>query len=241
MPIEWSDLIIFTAAALALNLTPGNDMMFVLGQAIKGGTRAGIAASLGIATGLLVHLALVAAGVAVILAEHPAVFDAIRYAGAAYLVWLAIKILRQPQAAFDANATRRGSFAAWRDGVLVNVFNPKIVVFMFALLPPFIRPENGMPLLQLFILGMIFNVGGTLINFAVAIFSGKLASRIARDVKAARWFARASAALFVILAIRIAFERICLAKGTANYLAGNRHFELFDATRKSVECNPGVH
>ncbi|HUR43379.1 MAG TPA: LysE family translocator [Aestuariivirga sp.] len=207
MPIEWSDLLIFTAAALTLNLTPGNDMMFVLGQAIKGGARAGIAASLGIATGLLVHLVLVAAGVAVVLAEHPAVFDAIRYAGAAYLIWMALKILRQPAAAFDPNARQRSCFAAWRDGALVNVFNPKIVVFMFALLPPFIRPENGMPLLQLFILGMIFNVGGTLINIAVAIFSGRLAKLLAGSASAARWFSRVSAALFVFLAIRIALAR----------------------------------
>lgn len=207
MPIEWSDLLIFTAAALTLNLTPGNDMMFVLGQSMKGGTKAGIAASLGIATGLLVHLGLVAAGVAVILAEHPAVFDATRYVGVAYLVWMALKILRQPVAGLEGNATGRDSFAAWRDGALVNVFNPKIVVFMFALLPPFIRPENGMPLLQLFILGMVFNVGGTLINFAVAIFSGRLARLLAGNASAARWFARASAALFLILAMRIAFGR----------------------------------
>jgi threonine/homoserine/homoserine lactone efflux protein len=207
MPIEWTDLVLFTAAALTLNLTPGNDMMFVLGQAIKGGTRAGIAASFGIATGLLVHIALVAAGVAVILAEHPAVFDAIRYAGAAYLIWIAVKILRQPAAAFDPNAKQRSSFAAWRDGVLVNVFNPKIVVFMFALLPPFIRPENGMPLLQLFIFGMIFNIGGTLINITVAIFSGHLARLLAGSTNAARWFSRVSAGLFVFLAIRIAFAR----------------------------------
>lgn len=206
MPIEWSDLLIFTAAALTLNLTPGNDMMFVLGQSMKGGTRAGIAASLGIATGLLVHLALVAAGVAVILAEHPAVFDAIRYAGAAYLVWMAIKILRQPAVAFDTGAQRSSALAAWRDGVLVNVSNPKIVVFMFALLPPFIRPENGMPLLQLFILGMVFNVGGTLINFAVAIFSGGFSGLLSRNATVARWFKRASAAFFLVLAARIAFE-----------------------------------
>ena len=207
MPIEWTDLFIFATAALTLNLTPGNDMMFVLGQAIKGGSRTGIAASLGIATGSLVHLALVAAGIAVLLAEHPAVFDAIRYAGAVYLVWLAIKILRQPHAAFAASAGQGNSFAAWRDGVLVNVFNPKIVVFMFALLPPFIRPENGMPLLQLFILGMIFNVGGTLINFAVAIFSGRLAKLMSGNATAARWFGRTSAALFLFLAARIAFGR----------------------------------
>ena len=207
MPIEWSDLVVFLTVALTLNLTPGNDMMFVLGQSIKGGTRTGIAASLGIATGSLVHLALLAAGVAVVLAEHPAIFDAIRYAGAAYLVWIAIKTLSQPPTAIDVNAKERGSLAAWRDGVVVNLFNPKIIVFMFAFLPPFIRPENGVPLLQLFIFGMIFNIGGTLINFAVAAFSGRLARTLSGNARAALWFARASAAVFMLLAARIAFAQ----------------------------------
>lgn len=207
MHIDWSDLLVFVTAALTLNLTPGNDMMFVLGQAMKGGTRTGIAASLGIATGSLIHLALVAAGVAVVLSEHPTIFDAIRYAGAAYLVWMAIRTLSRPAIVLDASAKQHSAIAAWRDGVLVNVFNPKIVVFMFAFLPPFVRPENGMPLLQLFIFGMIFNTGGTLVNFAVATFSGRIASMIAADAKTARWFARASAALFLLLAARIAFGR----------------------------------
>ena len=207
MPIEWNDLLVFLTVALTLNLTPGNDMMFVLGQAIKGGTRTGIAASLGIATGSLVHLALVAAGVAVVLARHPAIFDAIRYAGAAYLVWIAIKIVSQPATAIDVDARECSGLAAWRDGVVVNLFNPKIIVFIFAFLPPFIRPENGAPLLQLFIFGMIFNIGGTLINFAVAVFSGRLALMLSGNTKAALWFARASAAMFVLLAARIAFAQ----------------------------------
>lgn len=155
---------------------------------------------------MLLHLALVAAGVAVILAGQPAVFGAIRYAGAAYLVWIGIRTLRQPVPHLEATTPARNSLAAWRNGVLVNVFNPKIVVFMFALLPPFIKPENGMPLLQLFILGMVFNVGGILINFAVAIFSGGLGQLLSRNARVARCFTRASAALFLILAARIALE-----------------------------------
>jgi threonine/homoserine/homoserine lactone efflux protein len=85
MPIEWSDLAVFMTAALMLNLTPGNDMMFVLGQSLKGGAKAGTAASLGIATGSLVHLGLVALGAAFIPSQHPALVEAIRWAGAASL------------------------------------------------------------------------------------------------------------------------------------------------------------
>ena len=207
MPISTADLLIFLAAALSLNLTPGNDMMYVLGQSLKGGPRSGIAASLGIAGGSLIHLGFVALGVAVILARHPLLFDLIRYAGACYLVWIAYTTLTSPLSALSPDATQRSAFEAFRDGVLVNLFNPKIIVFMFAFLPPFIRPENGTPLLQLFILGMLFNVGGTIINCLVALFAGKIGAALSTSMEFRRWFSRVSAGLFLLLAARLVFER----------------------------------
>lgn len=207
MQINATDLAIFLTAALSLNLTPGNDMIYVLGQSLKGGPRSGIAASLGISGGSLIHLGFVALGVAVILARHPLLFDFIRYAGACYLVWIAYATLTSPISALAPEAMRRSAFAAFRDGVLVNLFNPKIIVFMFAFLPPFIRPENGAPLLQLFILGMIFNVGGTAINCLVALFAGKIGAALSASLNFRRWFSRLSAGLFLVLAARLVFER----------------------------------
>jgi threonine/homoserine/homoserine lactone efflux protein len=101
----------------------------------------------------------------------------------------------------------RGLVRAWRDGVLVNVFNPKTIIFMFAFLPPFIRPENGAPLLQLFILGMLFNIGGTLVNCLVAVFAGGIGEKLATNRRLARGFSYVSAGLFLTLAARMAFER----------------------------------
>ncbi|MGA7268502.1 MAG: LysE family translocator [Aestuariivirga sp.] len=207
MPIEWPDLLLFLSASLMLNLTPGNDMMFVLGQSLRGGTRSGIAASLGIATGSLVHLALVAMGLAVVLARNPAVFEAIRYAGAAYLVYIAIQTLRSGPAILKPAAGDASAFKAWRDGAVVNILNPKIIVFFFAFLPPFVKPENGHPLLQLVIFGLLFNIGGTLINFAVAAFAARLAGVFSGNVKIARAFAVLSSALFLVLAARMLFDR----------------------------------
>jgi threonine/homoserine/homoserine lactone efflux protein len=207
MPIDTTDLLVFLTAALTLNLTPGNDMMYVLGQSIKGGARSGIAASFGIATGSFIHLVLVALGIAVVLTQYPAVFDAIRWAGAVYLVWIAYKTLTTPIGHLQSEGRRRGLFAAWRDGVLVNVFNPKTIIFMFAFLPPFIRPENGAPLMQLFIFGIIFNIGGTAINCLVAAFAGKIGEMLAQSRTIARVFSLLSASLFLILAARMAFER----------------------------------
>lgn len=207
MLVNLPDLLVFLAAALSLNLTPGNDMMYVLGQSLKGGARTGISASLGIAGGSLIHLGFVALGVAVILAQYPLLFDLIRYAGACYLIWIAYTTLTSPMSALAQDEKQRSTFAAFRDGVLVNLFNPKIIVFMFAFLPPFIRPENGSPLLQLFILGMIFNVGGTVINCIVALFAGKISAALSTSLNFRRWFSRISAGLFVLLAARLVFER----------------------------------
>jgi threonine/homoserine/homoserine lactone efflux protein len=207
MPIDWSDLLVFMAAALLLNLTPGNDMMFVLGQSLKGGARAGMAASLGIATGSLVHLALVALGVAVILGQHPAIFEAIRWAGAAYLVFLAIKALRASGSMLELQAGKLDMVAAWRDGVLVNLFNPKIIVFFLAFLPPFIRPENGAPLVQLLIFGALFNIGGTLINFAVSGFAATVRRSLSAHRGLRRLMSRLTAAIFVGLALHLVLQR----------------------------------
>ena len=207
MPVEWSDLAVFMSAALMLNLTPGNDMMFVLGQSLRGGMCSGVAASFGIATGSLVHLGLVALGVAVLLSRHPAVFDAIRYTAAAYLLWMAFKTLRRSPQALVPSGESRTAFAAWRDGSLVNLFNPKIIVFFFAFLPPFVRPENGSPLAQLVILGLIFNLGGTLINNLVAVFASRAALVYSGNVKIAQAFKLFSAVLFLVLAARMVFDK----------------------------------
>jgi threonine/homoserine/homoserine lactone efflux protein len=202
MPISAGDFAIFLVAALTLNLTPGNDMMFVMGQALKGGRRSGLAASLGIATGSFIHLGLVAAGVAVVLQAHPAVFQAIRYAGAAYLLWMAWSALRSGLPGPAPGEVPRSALMAWRDGTLVNLLNPKVIVFMFAFLPPFIHPERGMALAQLLVLGTIFNFGGTLINCLVAVSASRLAALLAGSARASRWFGRVSAGLFSFLAVR---------------------------------------
>ena len=219
MVIEPGDLALFYMAALALNLTPGNDMMYVLGQSLKAGARAGLAGGLGGGAGGLGHLALggaleiglifalVALGVAVVLAEHPMAFDLLRYGGAAYLLWLAVKTLRQRPDFAPAAAAGGSLFKAFRDGLVVNVLNPKVILFMFAFLPPFVKPANGAPLLQLIGLGLIFTLNGTVVNGLVALAAGRIGDRLARDQSLARWFQRASAGVFGLLALRLLMER----------------------------------
>lgn len=207
MLIDWTNLSVFLAAALTLNLTPGNDMMYVLGQCLKSGRSAGIAASFGIMTGSFVHIGLVAVGVAAILTQLPVLFEALRWAGVAYLVWLAFKALTSAASQFHADGARRSHFAAWRDGVIVNVLNPKVAVFMLAFLPQFIDPSHGSALLQILIFGMIFNIGGTAVLLVVCCFAGSIGDKLRNNPRIARGFSLACGGVFLLLATRLAFDR----------------------------------
>lgn len=209
IPVE--TLLVFVPAALALNLTPGNDMLFCLGQGMKSGPRAGIAASLGIATGVLGHTLAAGAGLAALLAAHPGAFEAIRWAGVAYLVWLAIQSLRAAivgeALSAPAIAARASAMKAWRDAVVVSILNPKVAVFVLAFLPQFVDPARGSTFLQFLLLGTILNTGGTVINIAVGAFAGSIGGFLSRRAHAARAFQAITGMIFLTLAARIAFDR----------------------------------
>jgi threonine/homoserine/homoserine lactone efflux protein len=207
MFIDWANLSIFLVAALTLNLTPGNDMMYVLGQCLKSGRNAGIAASFGIATGSFVHIALVAIGVAAVLARVPVLFEIIRWAGVGYLLWLAYKAFTARPESFEAEGKSRSAFAAWRDGVIVNVLNPKVAIFMLAFLPQFIDPSRGSALAQILFLGLLFNIGGTLVLLIVCAFAGSLGDRLRESPRFANALSIASGGVFLLLAGRLALSR----------------------------------
>lgn len=195
-------LLAFVPAGLALNLTPGADMMFVLAQGIRGGTRAGMAANLGIAAGCVLHVLIAALGLAALLKTHPAAFEAIRWAGVAYLLWLAWKAWRSagPEAARVAPAP---VLRVFRDGLVVNLLNPKVVLFILAFLPQFVAPERPV-LPQFLILGLVFCLGGLLVNGLVAAFAGRLGAVLLRRAAVARALNRLSGTIFAGLALRLA-------------------------------------
>ncbi len=159
MIIETTQLLIFMMAGIALNLTPGADMMYCLSQGLKSGPKAGFAASLGIATGSIIHVLLAAFGLAALIAANPLAFEVLRWAGVAYLVWLAVQALRTPlQVDLPDEAKRSQPMKAWRDGVLVNLLNPKVIVFILAFLPQFVDPLRGSTVLQFLLLGLVLNI-----------------------------------------------------------------------------------
>lgn len=205
---DFTQLLIFITAGLALNLTPGVDMIYCLGQGIRSGPRAGVAASFGIATGGLIHTLLAAFGLAALLAAYPLAFDIVRYAGVAYLVWLAIQSFRHSiVATANPNAEYRGASQAWRDGVFVNLLNPKVAIFILAFIPQFIDADKGSEIVQFLLLGLIFNISGTIVNGLVGGFSGTLGKLLMASSKLAKAFQWTSGVIFLGLAAKLAFDR----------------------------------
>jgi threonine/homoserine/homoserine lactone efflux protein len=189
----------FVPAALALNMSPGADMLFCLGQGLRSGRAAAWAASGGIALGGMVHVTLAGLGLSALLAQAPLALDVIRWAGVAYLLWLAAKELRaaQPKVTTPPLAVRE----AFRAGLLVNLTNPKVILFVLAFVPQFVRPEAGPVLAQFLVFGAIIAGGGFVINGFVGVFAGAARERLDRHARVLHWL---TAAIFTALAARLA-------------------------------------
>ncbi len=190
--IEAGQVALFVPAALALNALPGPDMLYCVGTGIGRGPRAGIVAALGISAGLAVHVAAAAAGVAALVAAAPLAFDAVRLAGAAWLAWVGIGALRHPPALTPGQAAPAGDlWAVLWGGAATNVLNAKVILFVLAFLPPFVRPEAGPPAAQLLALGGLLMATSTLVNGAVGAAAGALARALAARPGLARGIGRA--------------------------------------------------
>lgn len=199
-------LLAFLPAALALNLTPGADMMFCLGQGLRAGPRAAIAASGGIAVGGLCHAAIAGLGLSALIAAMPGALDVIRWIGVAYLLTLAVQALRAgPIGMAEARKIRpRAAFRAFGQGLAVNLTNPKVILFVLAFVPQFVDPARGAVLAQFLIYGAVLSLGGFIINGAVGVFAAGAAGRLAGNPRLARALGWISAGIFTGLALRLA-------------------------------------
>ncbi|MCA3226113.1 MAG: LysE family translocator [Burkholderiales bacterium] len=206
------DLPLFIATGLVLNATPGVDLLFTLSRTLQQGWRAGVAAALGIGAGCVVHALAAAAGLAALLAASAWAFSAIKWAGAAYLFYLALGLARSALAGGGAGWAGPAVAAAslrqlFLQGFLINALNPKVALFFLALLPQFIAPQAPHKALAFLFLGAVFVVNGTLFLLAVVALAERL-RRLPLGGVPAGWLARGlhagGAALFAGLAVRLA-------------------------------------
>ena len=198
--VDLLTLAAFVPAALALNLTPGADMLFCLGQGLRSGPRAAVAASAGISLGGMVHVTVAGLGLGAVMAAAPWAFDVIRWIGVAYLLYLAVQVLRDT-AGPATTAPPLSIGKAFGTGLVVSLTNPKVILFVLAFVPQFVRPDAGSILVQFLILGAVISTGGFFINGGVGVFAAGVGRRL---VRGSRILGGITAAIFVALAGRLA-------------------------------------
>ena len=206
------DLPLFVLAGLLLNLTPGPDLAYIAARSAGGGFRAGVAATLGITAGCVIHTLAAAAGLSVILATSATAFTIVKWCGAAFLLYAGVKLLiaslsRRGQgivAADRAHAPTTSTLRIFREALVINLLNPKVALFFLAFLPQFIDAQAAQPALAFIALGTLFNVNSLFVNLPVAWLAAQAGRCTRSSARLARMLQGMIGALFVLLAARLA-------------------------------------
>jgi threonine/homoserine/homoserine lactone efflux protein len=201
------DLWLFVLSGLLLNITPGPDTLYIVGRSSTLGLRAGAVAALGIGSGVLVHICAAALGLSALLAASATAFAVVKIAGAAYLVYVGISLLRTKRShpsspAVTLRPARLRSI--FLQGFLTNVLNPKVALFFLAFLPQFVMADAPSKPVTFLFLGAIFDFNGTLWNLLVAWSTASISSRFAGGDRFKIWFNRTVGSLFVVVGLRLA-------------------------------------
>ncbi|MCC8247735.1 LysE family translocator [Saccharothrix luteola] len=209
MPIDQHLLVLFTVTTVVAMVTPGPDMLFVLGCGMRGGPRAGLLATAGVATSEAVHVIVAAAGLAALFAAVPVAFTVVRTIGAAYLVYLGVQAIRHRGRTVVGEPVTGGMSGrrAFLTGMATNLLNPKMVTFTIAFLPQFINPDLGQVWLQFAILGAILIALEFVVDGAVGVLAGRIGGWLRRRHAARRRIDVATGGVFIGLGVRLAVER----------------------------------
>ncbi|MDB5942126.1 MAG: LysE family translocator [Ramlibacter sp.] len=206
-------LLLFIVAGLLLNLTPGPDVLYIVGNALKSGARAGIVAAFGITAGCFVHIFAAAVGVSALLAASATAFTLLKWVGAAYLVWVGIRMLRSsaPAPVELAAAAPGGAHspelrAIFFRGFATNALNPKVALFFLAFLPQFIGPAIEHKSLAFLLLGLLFNFNGLFVNIGWGLAAAWLSARVGAVRKGMHWLERAAGAMFLGFGLKLALS-----------------------------------
>lgn len=202
MPIDV--LATFAVAVILLALAPGPDNLFVLTQSALNGAKSGLWVVLGLCSGLVFHSLAVAMGLAALLKASTFAFTLIKFAGVAYLLYLAYGALRAPVQNMDQSVPKRPPWSLYRRGLIMNITNPKVAIFFLAFFPQFTDPSYGPMLIQIATLGSVFVMATLLVFGAIALLAGGLSDRMAQTPAVQLWMNRIAGLVFIGLAAKIA-------------------------------------
>ena len=206
--VDLSTLALFAVACLALTATPGPDMLLIASRSISQGRGSGFATLAGIQVGTYCHALAAALGLSQLFLVVPIAYDVVRYAGAAYLLYLAWKTVRSNGTAFAPAAAEcpHPIGAMFRQGLLTNLLNPKMALFVLALFPQFVKPEAGSVALQIMVLATVLNLIGLAVNGIVIVMASRLGRLLAGRGRWRRLPQMLLATVFAGLAVRLAFD-----------------------------------
>ncbi|WP_254646605.1 LysE family translocator [Streptomyces sp. GbtcB6] len=206
MPIHAHLFTLFLVTTTIAMISPGPDMLFILGCGMRGGPRAGLLATAGVATSEAVHITVAAAGLAAFFAAVPVAFAAVRIVGAAYLIYLGVQAIRHRGEEPAETAAGLTGHRAYLRGLLTNLLNPKMVTFTIAFLPQFIDPALGRVWLQFAILGAVFLALEFLVDGLVGVLAGRIGTWLRRRRAARRRLDVATGGILIGLGVRLAVE-----------------------------------
>ncbi|SNB44707.1 LysE family translocator [Geobacter sp. DSM 9736] len=205
--MELTTIIYFLGASIALTLAPGPDNIFVMTLGITRGRKSAIVTALGMCSGVSIHTAAAAFGISAILYSSLLAFNIVKYAGAAYLLYLAFRTLKEGSSIGLGKSDSRPVGELFKRGFVMNVLNPKVGMFFLAFLPQFISPSGSNVPLQMMFLGAIFMVQAIVIFSLIGYFSGSLGRAVLAKPRIARYFDWLTAGVFASLGVRLALAQ----------------------------------
>ncbi len=204
--IDVSVALLFAGACAALTLTPGPDMLLIASRSLSQGRASGFVSLAGIQAGTYCHALAAALGLSQLMAAVPAAYDLVRFAGAAYLAFLAWKALTSSSSplAPDEALTPTPLLRIFRQGLVTNLLNPKMALFVLALFPQFVDPTKGSLVVQMLAFATILNAIGLIVNGAVILLASKVGSKLASNASIAKRLNQLLGVVFIGLATRLA-------------------------------------
>ena len=200
----------FAATVFLISVVPGPDVVFVVASGLRDGRRGGVAAALGVTGGMAVHTLAAALGLSALVRSSATAFEAVRLAGAGYLVWLGVHALRsqgRTSAPTAGDSARRSSSQIARQAALTNLLNPKVIVFFLAFLPQFVDRGRGEVAAQILLLGVVFTLVGLTTDLAYGVLAGTVRRAFVSSARLSRRLERLAGVIYLGLAARLVSER----------------------------------